>query len=194
MHALPLLLLVMAQVPADAPSAWSCSVETLTAGRECVFDAKTPTSTDKGAQERHNIELARELAPAVCEGTTRAKDAEPLDPQLRAMCIKRITEAAQQCGLKGERPLVDEKGRFVQGSRECYRAMAAVAQAIPLLSTAVTPCCRCLARTGCSSAGEACYERVAEGRLDARESACSEKQCSEACTPLGVRTPKEAHR
>src|SRR5687768_10172541 len=47
----------------ESPTAWACTIETLRAGRECVFEAEVTvsTSTDVQAQAASNIRTLKEI-------------------------------------------------------------------------------------------------------------------------------------
>ena len=66
----------------ESPTAWACTVETLRAGRECVFEAEVTSSTDVHAQASEPSDCGGEpsasgdsVAPAPCGPNREGQEA-----------------------------------------------------------------------------------------------------------------------
>jgi hypothetical protein len=169
----------------ESPTAWACTVDTLRAGRECVFEAEvTPSgSTDVKAQAASNIRTLREVAPALCAQAAKPPSGGAADRELVAKCERKFADAAEDaCGLEGSVPVIDAKGRFAPAARACYRQLSQVLQDTAMMATVASACCQCAAKHGCPGAGERCHESVTWQELGSAALACLSNQCGEACS------------
>ncbi|MCP3142140.1 hypothetical protein [Pyxidicoccus xibeiensis] len=192
--AIPPEALAAPPVADDSPTAWACTIDTLRAGKECVFEADL-SSVPRGAdQDDANRKLFQDAARALCaEAVGTARDGLP-DAKLTTLCAKRFTTAVDQCGLEGNEPVVDDKGRFAPGARACYRALSSVLQEVQFMATVASPCCECAARNGCPGTGDRCYADVSQQLAAPSTLACLSDRCADACSlalpmpPPGTRT------
>ncbi|ADO71957.1 hypothetical protein [Stigmatella aurantiaca] len=120
----------------DSPTAWSCTVDTLRAGRECVFEAELTSAAPSQEQASANIRLVQEVARKLCAEASRSPSEEGQgDRTIAAFCERRtLAVAEERCGL-AESVLVDAEGRFAPAARACYRALAGVLQEAQMRST-----------------------------------------------------------
>ncbi len=125
----PLQSLDSPPVADESPTAWSCTVDTLRAGKECVFEAELTPSRPNPEQASQNIRLVRELGRTLCSEAARPRsaDARP-DSALSSSCERKYTSATERCGLEGAVSIIDAQGRFAPAARACYRALAMVLQ------------------------------------------------------------------
>jgi len=168
-----------------SPTAWSCTVETLSSGKDCIFESKARKSTDQdpSAQEAANVRTVRELAPQVCGRAARSGG--KADKVLVDMCQRQFSAAAETCGLSGELPLLDEKGRFAPAARACYVALSEVLQKASFAASIATQCCQCLAAS-CKTPAERCYRDLVKGTPDKSARACLADTCAQECSGVGV--------
>ncbi|MDY7231502.1 hypothetical protein [Hyalangium rubrum] len=113
----------------ESPTAWSCTVDTLRAGKECVFEAQVTASEPNREQAANNVRLVQELGRALCAEAARPPSSEAkADKGLSGACEKRYSAATERCGLEGTVSLIDAKGRFAPAARACYQALSTVLQ------------------------------------------------------------------
>jgi hypothetical protein len=180
--ALPPEALAAPPVADDSPTAWACTIDTLRAGKECVFEADLSSSAPSGSQDTANRRLLQDVAKAMCsEAVSTIREGRP-DATLTALCERRYTTAVDQCGLDGTAPVVDAKGRFAPGARACYRALSSVLQDVQFMATVASPCCECAARAGCPGTGDRCYSDVSQQLASPATLACLNDRCSDACS------------
>ncbi|MFP2929185.1 hypothetical protein ACLESO_29085 [Pyxidicoccus sp. 3LG] len=192
--ALPPEALAAPPVADDSPTAWACTIDTLRAGKECVFEADLASVPRSADQDDANRKILQDVARALCtEAVGTARDGRS-DATLTSMCAKRFTVAVDQCGLDGSAPVVDDKGRFAPGARSCYRALSSVLQEVQFMATIASPCCECAARNGCPGTGDRCYADVSQQLTSPSTLACLSNRCADACSlalptpPAGTRT------
>lgn len=180
--ALPPEALAAPPVADDSPTAWACTIDTLRAGKECVFEADPPAGAASDSQDTANRKLLQDVAKALCsEAVGTIREGRP-DATLTALCERRYTTAVDQCGLEGTAPVVDAKGRFAPTARACYRALSAVLQDVQFMATVASPCCECAARAGCPGSGDRCYSDVSQQLSPPATLACLNDRCSDACS------------
>lgn len=190
----------------DSPTAWACTVETLRAGRECVFesDSAPSGSTDAKAQAASNVRTLKDIGHTLCAQAAKPPAGKTADKNLAAQCERKFNDAAEDaCGLDGSVPIIDGKGRFVPAARACYRQLSTVLQDTTMMATVASACCECAERRGCPGAGENCHEHVSHQEVAGAALACLSNQCGEACSlvmpashsPSGDgRSPKQLRR
>jgi hypothetical protein len=181
--ALPPEALAAPPLADDSPTAWACTIDTLRAGKECVFEAEASSSDAPNADlDSANQKLLREVGKALCtEAVGTVREGRP-DAALTALCEKRYSAAVDQCGLDGTALVVDAKGRFAPGARACYRALSNVLQEVQLMATVASSCCECGARSGCAGTGERCYVDVSQQTAAPATLACLGQRCADACS------------
>ncbi|WP_164020187.1 hypothetical protein [Pyxidicoccus trucidator] len=181
--ALPPEALAAPPVADDSPTAWACTVDTLRAGKECVFEAALSTGSPNDGQDTANRKLLTDVARALCsEAVGAIRESRP-DATLTALCERRYSAAVDQCGLDGTASVIDAKGRFAPGARACYRALSSVLQDVQTMATVVSPCCECAARAGCpGGSGDRCYSDVSQQLAPPATLACLNDRCSDACS------------
>lgn len=176
----------------ESPTAWACTVETLRAGRECVFEAEvTPAaSTDVQAQAANNLRTLKDIGHALCAQAARPPSGVAADRNLVAQCERQYADAVEDaCGLDGSVPVIDAKGRFAPVARACYRQLSSVLQDIAMMAAVASACCQCAAQRGCPGAGERCYESVARQEMGSATLTCLANQCGEACSLVMPASP-----
>ena len=116
--------------PTSAPTAWSCTADTLRSGKECVFEAElTPAESNK-EQASSNVRTIQEHGPDAVRGgrevprRARASRIATSPPRARRSTPPPRSGAA----WSGTVSIVDSKGRFAPAARACYRAISAVLQ------------------------------------------------------------------
>ncbi|CAM3382694.1 hypothetical protein G4177_30090 [Corallococcus sp. ZKHCc1 1396] len=168
-----------------SPTAWACTIDTLRAGKECVFEAELPPSGAPDASvESANIKLLQDASRALCsEAISHARDGVA-DPKLVSVCERKYTTVVGRCGLEGQSPVVDAKGRFSPSARACYRALSSVLQEVQLMATVASSCCECSARSQCPGNGEACYADVSRQQAGPGALACLDERCRDACSMM----------
>jgi hypothetical protein len=169
----------------ESPTAWACTVDTLRAGRECVFEAEISASgsTDVKAQAANNIRTLKDVGHALCTQAARPPSGVAADKNLVAQCERKFADAADDaCGLDGAVPVIDAKGRFAPAARTCYRQLSSVLQDTAMMATVASACCQCAQKRGCPSAGERCHESVAQQEVAGPALACLVNQCGAACS------------
>jgi hypothetical protein len=181
--ALPPEALAAPPVADDSPTAWACTIDTLRAGKECVFEADLSSGSPNDGQDTANRKLLQDVAKALCsEAVGTAREGRP-DATLTALCERRYSTAVDQCGLDGTAFVIDAKGRFAPGARACYRALSSVLQEVQMMATVASPCCECAARAGCpGSGGDRCYAEVSQQAASPATLACLSDRCSDACS------------
>ncbi|WP_199242764.1 hypothetical protein [Vitiosangium sp. GDMCC 1.1324] len=166
----------------ESPTAWACTVETLRAGRECVFEAEVSSSTDVKAQSASNIRSLKEIGHTLCLEAAKPPSGVAADKNLVAQCERKYSEAADDaCGLDGKVPIIDAKGRFAPAARACYRQLSSVLQDTAMMAAVASACCQCAEKRGCPAAGERCHENVSHQELSATALACLASQCGASC-------------
>lgn len=166
----------------DSPTAWACTIDTLRAGKECVFEADLSAGRPDESQDTANKKLLQDAARALCsEAVGTMREGRP-DAKLTTLCERRFTTAVDQCGLDGTASVIDAKGRFAPGARACYRALSSVLQEVQLMATVASPCCECAARAGCPGTGDRCYADVSQQVAPPDTLACLSDRCSDACS------------
>jgi len=169
---------------ADAsPTAWSCTVETLSSGKDCIFESEASKSTDLAAQSEKNVRFLRELSPQACARAARSSG--KVDKVLVELCQREFSAVAETCGLSGEWPLLDAKGRFAPSARACYVALSEVLQKVSFAASTTSQCCQCLA-AGCKTSPDRCYRDLAKGTPDKAMRACLADTCAQECSAVGV--------
>jgi hypothetical protein len=167
----------------ESPTAWSCTVDTLRAGKECVFEAELTPSAPSKEQAASNVRIIQELGRTLCAEAARPRSAEGKpDRGLTSLCEKKYASAAERCGLEGAVSVVDAKGRFAPAARACYRALSGALQETQMMATVVAPCCQCAAQRGCPGAGDRCYAELGQQEAGASTLACMKDRCREACS------------
>ena len=109
----------------ERPSVHSCTVETLRSRTGCMLEGRPPAATDRAAQARANVTLARETGEALCR--LHAATAPDGEATLRG-CFKRIEIASKVCALEGAEALLDAEGDFSRRAQRCYSELAAATQ------------------------------------------------------------------
>ncbi|QDE97580.1 hypothetical protein [Myxococcus xanthus] len=179
--AIPPEALAAPPVADESPTAWSCTVDTLRAGKECVFEADLSAGAPSDSQDASNKKLLQDVARALCtEAVGNIREGRP-DATLTALCERRYITAVDQCGLEGTSFVVDAKGRFAPGARSCYRALANVLQEVQFMATVASPCCECAARANCPGTTDRCYAEVAQQATAPQTQACLSDRCADAC-------------
>lgn len=168
-----------------SPTAWSCTVDTLRAGKECVFEAEVPPPGVPNAnQEAANVKLLKDASRALCtEAVSNARDGTP-DAKLVAVCERKYADVVGRCGIDGGSPVVDTKGRFAPAARACYRALSTVLQDVQLMASVASTCCECAARSQCPGNGERCYADVSRQQAGPGTLACMDERCHDACSMM----------
>ncbi|NOK09122.1 MULTISPECIES: hypothetical protein [Corallococcus] len=179
-----------------SPTAWACTIDTLRAGKECVFEAELPPPGAANAdQESANVKLLKDASRALCsEAVSNARDGTP-DPKLVAVCERKYADVVGRCGIEGNSPVVDAKGRFAPVARACYRALSTVLQDVQLMATVASTCCECAARSQCPGTGESCYAAVSRQQAGPTTLACMDDRCHDACSmmlPSSASIPRQA--
>ncbi|HEX8698658.1 MAG TPA: hypothetical protein VF815_07470 [Myxococcaceae bacterium] len=167
----------------ESPTAWSCTVDTLRSGRECVFEAELTAAAPDRDQAANNLRLVQGLGRTLCAEAARprAEESKP-DKTLAALCEKKYAAASERCDLEGAVSVVDAKGRFAPAARACYRALSGALQETQMMATVASPCCQCAAQRGCAGAGDQCYSSLVRQEAGASALACMKDRCSEACS------------
>ncbi len=162
---------------AEKPTAWSCTVNTLHKGGECVFESEAPAPKDREAQAAQNVATTKTLASAIC--TVSARDVEGrLDRALQGVCEGEFKAVAPGCSLDGAAVLLDAQARFAPAARACYLRLGEVARQTQLRAATASACCSCLSATPCGSGRvDACYDNLAKrtpgrGLLQCMRGAC----------------------
>jgi hypothetical protein len=167
----------------ESPTAWSCTVDTLRSGKECVFEAELTHTGPNREQAASNARLVQSMGPALCAEAARPREGEGKpDKALVALCEKKYASATERCELDGTMSVVDSKGRFAPAARACYRALSGALQETQMMATVAAPCCQCAAQRGCGGAGEQCYSNLVRQEAGASTLACMKDRCSEACS------------
>lgn len=167
----------------ESPTAWSCTVDTLRSGRECVFEAELTAAEPDRDQAANNLRLVQGMGKTLCADAARPREDEGKpDKALAALCEKKYASASERCDLEGTVSVVDAKGRFAPAARACYRALAGALQETQMMATVASPCCQCAAQRGCSGAGDQCYLSLVRQQAGASTLACMKDRCSEACS------------
>ncbi|WP_233166213.1 hypothetical protein [Archangium sp. Cb G35] len=167
----------------ESPTAWACTVETLRAGRECIFEADVTSSTDVQAQAAGNVRTLKDIGHALCTQAAKPPTGVTADKNLVSQCERKFSDAAEDyCGLDGKTPIIDSKGRFAPAARACYRQMSQVLQDTTMMATVASACCQCAEKRGCPGTGERCYENVSRQEVGASALVCLSNQCGEACS------------
>jgi hypothetical protein len=167
----------------ESPTAWACTVETLRAGRECIFEADVTSSTDVQAQAAGNVRTLKDIGHTLCVQAAKPPSGVAADKNLVAQCERKFTDAAEDsCGLDGKSPVIDAKGRFAPAARACYRQLSQVLQDTAMMATVASACCQCAEKRGCPGTGERCYENVSRQEVAGSALACLSSQCGEACS------------
>lgn len=167
----------------ESPTAWSCTVDTLRSGRECVFEAELTAGEADRDQATNNVKLVQGMGRALCAEAARPQSGEGKpDKALSALCEKKYAAATERCDLEGAVSVVDSKGRFAPAARACYRALAGALQETQLMASVASPCCQCAAQRGCGGAGEQCYSSLVRQEAGASTLACMRDRCAEACS------------
>jgi hypothetical protein len=181
--ALPPDALAAPPIADDSPTAWACTIDTLRAGKECVFEADLSAGSPNDGQDTANRKLLQDVARALCsEAVGTIREGRP-DATLTALCERRYSAAVDQCGLDGTASVIDAKGRFAPGARACYRALSSVLQEVQMMATVASPCCECAARAGCpGSSGDRCYSDVTQQLAAPAMLACLNDRCSDVCS------------
>jgi hypothetical protein len=169
--------------PDSSPTAWSCTVETLISGKDCVFESEDAPSTDVAAQEAQNVRFAREMGASACGRVARSGG--KVDKRLSDVCQREFAAVAETCGLEGASPLVDGKGRFAPAARGCYLQLADVLHRTTFSAISSSQCCQCLAAS-CKAPPEKCYRDLSRATPDASELSCMQGTCAEACANAPV--------
>ncbi|WP_342373945.1 hypothetical protein NVS55_21185 [Myxococcus stipitatus] len=195
--AMPPEALAAPPVSDDSPTAWSCTIDTLRAGKECVFESDERRGAPNAEQDAANRKTLKDLSRVLCtEVVANARDGRT-DATLVTLCERRYVSATEQCGMDGSTPVVDAKGRFAAEARSCYRGLATVLQETQLMATVASSCCECAARRGCPGTGDRCYAEVSQQMSSPATLACLSERCEDVCsvvlptTGAGARsTPK----
>ncbi|NOK32164.1 hypothetical protein D7W79_20765 [Corallococcus exercitus] len=179
-----------------SPTAWACTIDTLRAGKECVFEAELPPPGAANADvESANVKLLKDASRALCsEAVSNARDGTP-DPKLVAVCERKYADVVGRCGIDGNSPVVDAKGRFAPVARACYRALSTVLQDVQLMASVASTCCECAARSQCPGTGDSCYAAVSRQQAGPTTLACMDDRCHDACSmmlPPSASIPRQA--
>jgi hypothetical protein len=167
----------------ERPTAWACTVETLQAGSECVFEAEVARAAPNQAQAASNVRTLLEIGPALCTQAAKPPSGDTADRDLVSLCLRQYAEAAEgACGVEGTVPVIDARGRFAPGARSCYRRLSVVLQDTFTMATVASACCQCAARNGCPLPANRCHEDVARQKVGGAALACMANQCGEACS------------
>lgn len=192
--ALPPEALAAPPVADDSPTAWACTIDTLRAGKECVFEADLSTGKPDDNQDTANRKMLQDVAKALCSEAVGTMREGRKDSKLTSLCERRFVTAVDQCGLEGTASIIDAKGRFAPGARACYRAMSSVLQEVQFMATVASPCCECAARAGCpGGGGEQCFASVVQQLAPPATLSCLSDRCSDACS-LVLPTPSSGSR
>jgi hypothetical protein len=168
--------------PDRTPTAWACTVDTLLAGKDCLFEASAEPVSDRAAQQAENVRFAQKLAQTACARAARPVTGQQADKALGGLCEKEFTAAAESCGLEGQAVLVDGQGRFAPAAIGCYRALSDVLQRASMMGSVASACCRCMAARGCGKVNAlACYQNVSRGAATPAEKACMADTCADEC-------------
>jgi hypothetical protein len=172
-----------APVADESPTAWSCTVDTLRAGRECVFEAELTAAEPSRDQAASNLRLVQGMGRTLCTEAARPRAGEGTpDRALTALCEKKYASAAERCTLEGAVSVVDAKGRFAPAARACYQALSKALQETQMMASVASPCCQCAAQRGCAGAGDQCYSNLIRQEAAASTLACMRERCAEACS------------
>jgi len=167
----------------QSPTTFACTVETLAAGKSCVFEGQALPAADATRQAQENGKAAAALGNQLCARAARLAAEPRADPDVLAACQRSFVEKAAGCAADGSAPLLDAEGRFGSGARACYAAMSGVLARARFMAAATGACCRCLVAAGCARSGEQCNRGLAAGEGGG---ACLARKCPEAC---GAFTP-----
>jgi hypothetical protein len=167
----------------DSPTAWSCTADTLRAGKECVFEAELTPAEPNRDQAANNVRTVQGMGKTLCAEAARPRsvDGKP-DRNLAAVCEKKYASAAERCDLEGTVPVVDSKGRFAPAAKACYRAISGALQETQMMATVSASCCQCAAQLGCPGTGDRCYADLTQQKAGASTLACMRDRCQEACS------------
>ncbi|QSQ18146.1 hypothetical protein JY572_05415 [Myxococcus landrumensis] len=166
----------------DSPTAWSCTIDTLREGKECVFESDDSRGAPSAEQDAANRKTMKDLARVLCtEVVANAREGRS-DATLVTLCERRYVSATEQCGMGGSTPVVDVKGRFAAGARSCYRGLSTVLQETQLMATVASSCCECAARRGCPGTGDRCYADVSQQMSSPATLACLSERCEDVCS------------
>ncbi|QRN93425.1 hypothetical protein JRI60_30050 [Archangium violaceum] len=122
----------------ESPTAWACTVETLRAGRECVFEAEVtaPSSTDVQAQAASNVRTLKDIGHTLCAQAAKPPSGSATDKNLVALCERKYADTTEDaCGLEGKLPIIDAKGRFAPAARHCYHQLSELLQDVTMRAT-----------------------------------------------------------
>ncbi len=166
--------------PARDTTPWSCTINTLHKGGECVFESEAAAPKERGAQANANEATARSLANAVC--SVSAKDPRGRrDPALASLCESEFKAATSVCGLDGTAVLLDDRGRFAPEARVCYLRLGEVVQQTQLRAAVASTCCSCLAASHCGAGADACYDNVSRRAYNQPLLQCMRGACRPSC-------------
>lgn len=171
-----------------SPTAYACTVETLAAGKDCVFEGQALAAADAPRQAQENGKAAAALGNRLCARAAKLAAEARADPDVLAACQRSFVEKASGCAADGSAPLLDAEGRFGAGARGCYAAMSGVLARARFMAAATGGCCRCLTAAGCVTSGERCNRSLAAGEGG---SSCMARKCAEACAPFAP-NPRDA--
>lgn len=170
----------------QSPTTFACTVETLAAGKDCVFEGQALPAADATRQAQENGKAAAALGNQLCARAARQASEPRADPAVLAACQRSFVERAAGCAADGSAPLLDAEGRFGAGARACYAAMSGVLARARFMAAATGACCRCLVAAGCSRSGEQCNRSLAAGESGG---ACLARKCPEACGAFAPGAP-----
>ncbi|WP_257447217.1 hypothetical protein [Archangium lipolyticum] len=122
----------------ESPTAWACTVETLRAGRECVFESEVTASdsTNSQAQAASNVRTLKDIGPMLCAQAAKPPSGSATDKNLVAQCERKYADTAEDfCGLDGKLPIIDAKGRFAPAARHCYHQLSELLQDVTMRAT-----------------------------------------------------------
>ncbi len=124
----------------ESPTAWSCTADTLRAGKQCVFEAEQTPGAPNKDQAASNVKTIQQLGRTLCaEAAMPRVDDAKADPSLASTCEKKYAAAAARCDLEGTVAVVDAKGRFAPAARACYLAISGVLQETQMKTVAPAP-------------------------------------------------------
>ena len=184
------VVLAQAHKVDQSPTAWSCTVETLRSGKDCVFETEARPSSDVHGQATQNVAFAKRLVDTLCATAAKPSGAPKADPSLQQLCRTELEPQVELCAAEGERPLVDAKGRFSEAGRPCYLALREGLSKVVTMAEVASACCQCVAKERCPSAGDACYRDLIRASPASGALACMTGRCLSACGDVLPSPPK----
>lgn len=178
--------------PAEEPTAYACSAQTLLTGKPCAFEGEERAqSASAGEQKKLNRQVLTTVAEKGCRDVAKAGPFRKMDVEALARCKRQFGTAAENvCELEDGGALVDNQGRFVPGARECYEALGQVLSAVRTDSELAAACCDCLSQS-CKTPEPQCRNALVREASLAPAKSCARQACPSSCAAMLPAAPAE---